>query len=275
MRIAHLSAASSVEEIVDEIHRSGAVVVDGLASHDTCDRVSSELAETIEATIPGGIRDKHPFMDAFFGRATKRFTGLAAKSPTFVSEVLLDPTLLAFAAAMLSSTAESFILNTAQAMIVGPGQPAQILHRDQSNWLPYAPPAGLEIEVSSMWALTDFTQANGATIVVPESNHWSPEKQPDDPDQAHATMTRGSVLLYTGSVLHGAGANTTGDWRFGLHVSFVAGWLRPEENHFLTVPAGVAADLPARARALLGYESYGTFARLGLIDFEPVAVDAQ
>jgi ectoine hydroxylase-related dioxygenase (phytanoyl-CoA dioxygenase family) len=148
-----------------------------------------------------------------------------------------------------------------------------MLHRDQDNWLPYVPPAGLEIEVSSMWALTDFTEENGATIVVPKSNHWSPEKQPGDDDKAHATMPRGSVLLYTGSVLHGAGTNTTDDWRFGLHVSFVAGWLRPEENHFLTVPTNVAANLPARARALLGYESYGDVARLGLIDFEPVTVD--
>ena len=73
---------------------------------------------------------------------------------------------------------------------------------------------------------------------------------------------------YLGGVVHGAGANDSDEWRFGLHVSVVAGWLRAEENHFLTVAPDEAAKLPAEAQALLGFESYGELARLGLVDFD-------
>ncbi|MBV8136718.1 MAG: phytanoyl-CoA dioxygenase family protein [Deltaproteobacteria bacterium] len=87
-----------------------------------------------------------------------------------------------------------------------------------------------------------------------------------------AVMRAGSVLFYSGKVIHAAGENRTTDrWRYGMHLSWVLGWLRPEECHHLAVPIDVARRLPSRVQHLLGYHSYhpSTYGgRLGLVDFE-------
>ncbi len=127
-----------------------------------------------------------------------------------------------------------------------------------------------------MWALSDFTAEVGATRVIPGSHLWSErDEDGDDSEAVQAVMPAGSVLLYSGKVRHGAGANQTADtWRWGLHVSYVVGWLRPEENHNMAVPIDTARDLPERAQALLGYTSYvpDKGGRLGLVEFEDAAL---
>jgi ectoine hydroxylase-related dioxygenase (phytanoyl-CoA dioxygenase family) len=270
MEMPRVDAAATFDRVHDVLHTSGAVVVEGVLTEGEADRISEELAVWRDGSAPGGDPDKHPFMADFFGRRTRRFTGLSGRSPEFVSKILLTPILNAAARRTLLPDCEGILLNTAQAMIVGPGQVAQYLHRDEENWLPYRPPTGHEIVLGSMWAISDFIEANGATRVVPVSHTWERSREAGPTEILQSTMAKGSVLLYLGSLIHGAGANDSAEWRFGLHVSFLAGWLRPEENHFLTVPPGDAARLPAAARALLGYESYGEVARLGLVDFDPV-----
>jgi ectoine hydroxylase-related dioxygenase (phytanoyl-CoA dioxygenase family) len=105
-----------------------------------------------------------------------------------------------------------------------------------------------------MVALTDFCAENGATRVVPGSHRWPLDRSPEPDEIADAEMPTGSAVLYLGSTIHGGGANSTGDeWRLGLHVSFVLGWLRTEENNYLAVPPAVAATLPRAAQEVLGY----------------------
>ena len=114
-----------------------------------------------------------------------------------------------------------------------------------------------------MIALVDFTAENGATRVVPGSHHW-PDRQltpleqaqqhPPDPALiAVAEMRAGSAVVYTGGTIHGGGANTSTTPRRGAHLSYCLGWLRTEENNYLSVPPAVAAGLPRAAQELLGY----------------------
>jgi hypothetical protein len=55
-----------------------------------------------------------------------------------------------------------------------------------------------------------------------------------------------------------------------MHVSFVVGWLRPEEASPLMVDRARAAELSPRARDLLGWSSYHSDGggRTWLVDFE-------
>ena len=129
-----------------------------------------------------------------------------------------------------------------------------------------------EITITAIFAITDFTEANGATVVAPGSNHW-PGVLPDVPDGAtcRAEMSAGSALLYSGKVIHGGGANVTEDeWRIGLHAGFCSGWLRAEENHQLTNDLDAVRAMPPRVQHLLGYRSYSpaSGARLGLVDYD-------
>ena len=211
--------------------------------------------------------------ERFHGASTKRFCGLAARSRTFVDHALLNPMLLALADRLLLPNCADYWLNTGQVMAVGPGEQAQYLHRDENNW-PEAVAANREITVSCMFALGDFTIDNGATVVVPGSQNRPPGLvRGDDPSPeqvAYATMPAGSGMVYTGKVIHGAGANTTEYWRYGMHVSFVVGWLRPEEASPLVVDRDLASLLPERARTLLGWSSYQSVGggRTWLVDFE-------
>jgi ectoine hydroxylase-related dioxygenase (phytanoyl-CoA dioxygenase family) len=169
-----------------------------------------------------------------------------------------NPTMKAWADAALLPNCGSYWLNTGQAMIIGPGQPAQVLHRDQDNWPLFTAmgDAAPEITVSCMLALSEFTEENGATRVVP-GTHKGDFKRVYKPEESlPALMRPGSGLLYSGKVIHGGGANRTRhQWRTGLHMSFVAGWLCPEEASPLGVPFDIARHHSERVQQLLGYRS--------------------
>lgn len=272
-KLTTVPAKSTQDEIWSIIDRDGGVILADFLAPRTLKGLNEELAGFIAACTPGSKAGQQQWIE-FHGARTKRFCGLAAKSRSFI-DVLCDPRMKAYGDRYLSPNSASHILNTSQMMAVGPDEPAQMLHRDKDNWpqFPWPPP---EVTVSTMFALNDFTEENGATQVVPGSHKWKSETRVANPEEiAQAVMRAGSVLFYTGKTLHGAGANRTKDQeRIGMHVSWVVGWLQPEENSFLAVPPEVAYALPARAQQVLGYTAYyaqGYGGRLRLVDFEDPA----
>lgn len=139
----------------------------------------------------------------------------------------------------------------------------QHLHRDDDAWSYYPAPKPL-LQVEAMFALTDFTIENGATQVVPGSHLWPKDRKALPDEIVRAEMPAGSALYYLGSAIHGGGANTTeGEWRRGMFLGYVVGWLRTEENMFLTVPIEDAKTMPLRVQELLGYKAHGG---IGVVD---------
>ncbi len=265
-----LDANAAWAEMAHAIEQDGAVIVEGFLTPAFLDQLNGELDSIIESEPPGSTSVVQR-RQAFHGERTKRACGLAARSPAFV-ELMLHPGLECYADHFLLTHADEYWLNTGQLMVVGGGEPAQVIHRDEGNW-PYFAERSIEVTVSAMFALEDFTAENGATQVVPGSQGWTDlEREPTDDEITQAVMPAGSALLYLGTVLHGAGENRSRGWRRGLHVSFVLAWLRPEEHHYLHVPEAAARTLPARAQQLLGYTTYVPSAggRLGLVDFQEV-----
>jgi ectoine hydroxylase-related dioxygenase (phytanoyl-CoA dioxygenase family) len=166
-------------------------------------------------------------------------------------------------------------MNTGQMMIIGPGEKAQWLHRDADNWPLVLGPGERQVTVSCMFALSDFSAEGGATRVVPGSHAWdSFERKALDHEVTQAVMPAGSGLLYSGTVLHGGGNNTTTDtWREGMHLSFVVGWLTPEEAGCVGLPEELARTLTPLQQQLLGYRCYtgdAKAARLWTIDYEDI-----
>lgn len=272
-RLTTLPPTAGPGDVVTHVERDGAVIVEGFVAPDLLHRLRDELAPWAERRPPG-VAEDNPEWQRFYGARTVRFAGLAAKAPAFV-DVLLHPTLLGWADRALGPGAQ---LSSGQTMIVGPGEPAQYLHRDQTNW-PFFNrllPDGPEVMVNALVALSDFTDANGATRVVPGSHARPDARELFDPARSvPAEMTAGSALLFSGRTIHGAGANTTDEWRWGMHVGLCLGWLRPEEAHQLAITEERAAELPARARELLGFAQYDPSphdgGRLWLVDLEDPA----
>ena len=270
-----LERDAPLADVMAAYDADGGVIVRDLLSDDARLAIVDDLSAGLEDIAPGS-KSGMDLWETFHGRNTVRFCGLAARSRAFVDHALLNPVFTAVTDELLLANGADYWLNTGQVMAIGPGEPAQYLHRDENNW-PEAVAADREITVSCLFALSDFTRENGATVVVAGSQRRPPglvrgaEASPDE--IAYAEMPAGSGLIYSGKVIHGAGANTTGDRRYGMHVSFVVGWLRPEAASPLVVDRDRAASLPERARDLLGWGSYHSEGggRTWLVDFEDAA----
>jgi len=270
-----LERDAPLADVMAAYDADGGVIVRDLLSDDARRAIVEDLSAGLEDTAPGS-KSGMDLWETFHGRNTVRFCGLAARSRAFVDHALLNPVFTAVTDELLLANGADYWLNTGQVMAIGPGEPAQYLHRDENNW-PEAVAADREVTVSCLFALSDFTRENGATVVVAGSQRRPPglvrgaETSPDE--IAYAEMPAGSGLIYSGKVIHGAGGNTTENWRYGMHVSFVVGWLRPEEASPLAVDRDRAASLPERARELLGWGSYHSEGggRTWLVDFEDAA----
>ncbi len=236
------------------LHRDGALIIEGLIDERAVDAINAELEPTVQRRTPGFRSDTHA-EDDFYGANTIRIQGLARKSPTFVNELLVHPTLLAIADAMLLPYCGDYWISQAETIFIGPGNPAQTLHRDDLNWA-HAAQLGIDLQISVLTALGEYSPEIGSTMVVPGS-HRVPLDEPIDPLSGRPVdMGPGSALVYLGSTVHGGGHNQTADrWRRGLYISYLVGWLTPEE----AVPMGIghefAATLPQRARDLLGFSN--------------------
>jgi hypothetical protein len=250
----HLGPDTAVEAVVDAIRRDGAVIVDRLVPNDLLDTLAAELGPSFAETGFG--------TDEFNGLHTRRTGALIARSET-ARQLVQHPLVLGATKEMLSHST-NFQLHITQAIAIGPGSPAQPIHRDQWAWDFFPFPDDYEVEVSAIWALTDFTEANGATRVVPGSHRAGDGKTYVEEDSVPAAMERGSVVLYTGSEYHGGGANLSDQTRVGVQCSYAVGWLRQEENQYLSVPLDTARTLPVDLLRLMGYEK-GSFT-LGYID---------
>ncbi len=254
MSLTHLPASATVDEIHEVLHRDAALVIDDLASVEQIDAINAEMAPFVAATPPGS--------DDFSGRNTRRTGALIARSPS--SRALIQhPTILGVTEKLLHR-AQSFQLHLTQVISIGPDSPGQSIHRDQWAFDFFEFPSDYDVQCNTIWALTDFTEANGATRLMPGSQRLADSFEHTVDETVPAEMTKGSCLLYTGKVYHGGGANNSDETRMGLNITYDVGWLRQEENQYLSVPHDVAVTLSDELLRLMGYR-IGAYA-LGYID---------
>jgi len=250
-----IRASAGSGPICEALERDGACIVEDALSAEHLAGLNRDLDGLIAATAPGLRNPTEPFFVEFYGTRTIRLDGLPAKSDTFV-EVMQQPLMHEVCEHFILPHCSDYLLNTAQLIQIGPGEKVQKIHRDEDAW-PDMPRERPQLEVEAMFALTDFTEDNGATQVVPGSHRWEPEREPEPHEIARAVMKAGSALYYLGNALHGGGANVTEDEiRRGMFYGYVVGWLRTEENMFLTVPFEKARRMPTRVRELLGYKPH-------------------
>jgi ectoine hydroxylase-related dioxygenase (phytanoyl-CoA dioxygenase family) len=241
--LTHVPATADGEAIAAVMADEGAVVIDELAPPELVARILDEVDPYLQATEVGP--------DEFSGHNTRRTGALIARAPA-ARDLIAHPLVLDAVGRVLAH-ATTFQLHLTQMISIGPGEPAQMPHRDQWAYDFFAFPTGFEVQVSTMWAMTEFTEENGATRVVPGSHRAADKLRISDDDTIGAAMPLGSVLLYTGSVYHGGGANRSDAVRIGMNVDYNVGWLRQEENQYLAVPIELARTLPESMQRLIGY----------------------
>jgi len=248
MQVQALRHTATAEDIVEVLKQDGCVIIHHLAPDALMDAIYAELKPFIEATKFG--------RDDFAGFHTQRTGSLIARSPSF-HQLALHPLVLDTATKVLGPYCQKFQLHLTQVIKIDPGETAQTLHRDELVYSPFHFPRDMDCECHTIWALTDFTEENGATRIIPGSHRWEEDRTPTLEETAAAEMPKGSVMFFTGSVSHGGGANRSQEPRIAVQLGYNLGWLRQEENQYLAVPPAVARQLPEKLQKLIGYSLGG------------------
>ena len=247
MGIIHLGVNASADESLKVLDRDAGVIIDGVLSKEQMDNINSDLEPFLRSTREG--------QDDFTGLKTKRVGALIARSPE-CRVLALNPIVNEVSRQFLEPHSEGYQLHFTSAINISPGETAQILHRDRGVWGGYIP-RKIETQVSTVWAITDFTKENGATQLVPGSHKWDKNRLPLKEEIYNAEMKAGSVFIYTGSVMHGGGNNLSDTDRLGVFLHYAPTWLRQEENQYLSCPPHIAKNLSPELRSLIGYSKGG------------------
>ncbi|MEM7099312.1 MAG: phytanoyl-CoA dioxygenase family protein [Pseudomonadota bacterium] len=251
MSIPTFHASADPQEIAAALDESGCAVVTDVIGAAQREAVRNELAPFMEAAR---VIDKDDPTQFYPGR-TRRTSALIARSPT-VGQLAVDSTSTSLCDHLLLPNGEfGYHLHVTGALEVGPGARKQMLHREHDSFT-FFPDPKPNLIVASMWAITDFRADNGATLVVPGSHKWPKERNARDEEVLSAEMPAGSVLYWMGGTLHGAGENSSQDWRYGIVLTYSPGWVRQEENQYLDTPPEVARNLPKAVREIAGYKIY-------------------
>src|SRR5437899_4895725 len=240
-----LERSTAPDTVAAALREAGCAIVENLVPVETMERVEAEARPWLDATPTGP--------DDFSGHRTRRTGSLIARVPSF-RPLAMHPMVTGVLDEVLGDHATNYQLHLTQVIEIGPGEPAQLVHRDQWAFDFFSFPPGFEVGCHTLWAMSDFTEENGATRVIPGSNHWADKLRPGDDETVPAEMPKGSVLLYLGSLYHGGGANRSNAPRRGVNVGYTLSWLRQEENQYLACPPEVARTLPESVARLAGYQ---------------------
>jgi ectoine hydroxylase-related dioxygenase (phytanoyl-CoA dioxygenase family) len=229
-----------------EIDEIGYTIVEDAIEKDLVDEILSEIhrIEALGASAPRG--------NALEGFKTLRTYNLLAKAPVFQKMPVHDMVLPLVERVL----APDCLLSGMTSMNLGPGEVAQPLHPD--DYVIDLPRPHAPLVCTTIWALTDFTEENGGTRLVPGSHRFDHTPDYSRPiESIPAVMRAGSVLVFHGSLWHGSGENRRPDSRrVGINVQYCAGFIRTQQNQYVGVPDEITRGFSDRLLELCGYTLY-------------------
>ncbi len=229
---------------VERVRRDGYTIVENAIAADLVEALAEALAH-LERDL--GIK---PAMNGFEGHHTVRIYNLLAHGAPF-EQVPVHPSVLPVIEGVLDP---GCLISSLSSIAIDPGETAQPIHADDQV-IPLDKPHR-PIVCNSMWALTDFTEANGATRLVPGSHLKGNPEYGGAYETIAAEMPKGSVLIWEGSLWHGGGANRTDTRRTGIAMNYCAGFIRQQENQQLGLPPETVRGFSPRLQELVGYGVY-------------------
>lgn len=233
-----------VADHIARVKRDGYTIVENSIAPDLIEALNDALIR-LEREL-----DARPAMNGFEGHRTVRIYNLLVHDPVF-AQIPVHSAVLPIVEGVLD---EGCLISSLSSIAIDPGEIAQPIHADDQV-IPLAKPHA-PLVCNSMWALTDFTAANGATRLVPGSHLRPNPEYGGTYETVPAEMPKGSVLIWDGALWHGGGANATDTRRTGIAMNYCAGFVRQQENQQLGIPPEVVRGFPPRLQELVGYGVY-------------------
>lgn len=256
--IPRLHASEGAKKIHKAMLEAGGVIIEGFLTPEQARQLERDIDEPF-AALQMGSKNADPELQDFHGFQTKRLTNLVTHSRIFREEILDMNLVYEILDLGFAKSKSQYWMNAAQAIEINPGNKAQVLHRDQVMYPVFdlLGPTGPECTMNFLIALTDFTEENGATRVIPGSHKW-----PDYTQVGHSDMTipalpkAGDAILLSGKTVHGGGANKTADVkRRAVGFSFGLGYLTPEEAYPFQISMDIVKKMSTRAQRMIGFRS--------------------
>ncbi len=231
-----------IDQAIEDIRASGYAVVEDFLTQTQLEVATRAMAE-IEANSSFGREN-------FGGTRTKRSSNLLGQTRGF-DDIVTDDRMLRIVEGVLGP---AFQISIVAMIKIFPGESPQPLHQDDGLWP--APRPHQPFVLNTMLALDEFRADNGGTNLVPGS-HKSLDPVDQEAERVMVSMPRGSLLAWDGACWHGGGASTGDTERCGLNINYNVGWLRQQENQFVSIPQDVIPTLSERMQRLLGYQHHG------------------
>ena len=271
IELTRLANTATVDDVVSVVERDGGVIIEDFLAPEVLDEIKSDLMPRLNAKSVGN--------NEFTGFQTRRMSALFAYTRR-MADIATHPLYLPAAERIVNKPvgywsgeyrhqmSPGLRIGATQLIQIGPGQPAQTLHRDDWAFLWRHPTCGREARLQIMIAMTEFTAENGGTLVIPGSHTWGDERVPDVEEAIATVMKPGSALIFLGSLYHAGGANLTANqYRSGLSMGLDAGNVRQEENMYLALPREVLMTYSEKIQRLLGW-SVNASNYMGWIEIE-------
>ena len=236
---------ATMEAHAEKVRTDGWAVVENAIALDLADAIADDLLR-LEHDL--GIR---PADNLFEGRRTTRIYNLLVHGLLY-QRIPVHPNVLPIVESVLDP---GLLISSLSSISIGSDEQAQLIHSDD-QLIPLPKPHPPLI-CNTMWAITDFTEENGATRLCPGTHLADHSPNPlEHYDSIPAEMPKGSVLVWVGSLWHGGGANTTEERRVGIAMNYCAGYVRQQENQQLGIPLETARRFTRRLQELCGFSIY-------------------
>jgi len=240
-----------IDELMAAVERDGYVIVPSLIDRDLVDAIRDDVTDRLRHDSG---------RNNFEGLRTQRIYALIQK--TLVCNPLVEHPLVL---GLLDRVFEpNYLLSQLQVINILPGEDQQPIHYDDGFYRVPRPRPSLG--AATIFAIDDFTEDNGATVVIPGSHRWD-DCAPDEADVARqlpAVMRAGSMLFFLGTLWHGGGANRSASPRMCVTAQYCAPWCRQQENFSLSVSRDRVLQCSEHVRRLLGYSIHPPF--MGFVD---------
>ena len=248
-RVAALGLRANVDQLRDEGYtavRDVSTAAFNARLRETCLRLAQET--------PGGAR----------GYAAAMLLG---RDP-IIEEVVLNPKIQALVEVMCGRGA---MLSQLVASIRPKGAAELPLHADQ-NWFPAPFPEHNQL-FTMCWVMDEFTEAGGATKVIPGSQvhrrHPSWDEIAEQKGAIPIACPANSLACWDGSVWHGNYPRSIDGERVVLHITFGRLALRPVEDYSHLDKTWLAGK-PAALATMLGRDDFLGKSGLGGADYSKI-----